>query len=75
MKSLLIPSAASLLLIILLKSADDLSTDIPKSSALLMYSKTWALFNSAFVGMHPQFRQTPPKLSFSIAVLGLTVML
>ncbi len=39
---------------------------IPKSFACLISSSTWALFNNALVGIQPQFRQTPPRLSFSI---------
>src|SRR6478752_5064552 len=36
-----------------------------------MSSYTCALFNKAFVGMQPQFKQMPPRLSFSmIAVLN-----
>src|SRR5215467_1452866 len=35
-----------------------------------MYSYTWALFSRALVGIQPQFKQIPPRLSFSmIAVL------
>ena len=34
-----------------------------------MYSNTFALFNNAFVGMHPQFKQIPPIDSFSITAV------
>ena len=37
----------------------------------MIYSKTWADFNNALVGIQPQFKQTPPNSDFStIAVFS-----
>jgi len=40
-------------------------TSIPKLPALPIRRNTSALRNRAFVGMQPQFRQTPPSCAFS----------
>ena len=43
---------------------------IPNFLECLTKSKTCAFVRSAFVGMHPQFKQTPPKCeSSTIATL------
>ncbi len=47
------------------KSIRTLSTEIPHSSDFRIMVRISAFRRSAFVGMHPQFRQTPPRRSRS----------
>ncbi|MPM08547.1 hypothetical protein SDC9_54860 [bioreactor metagenome] len=43
-------------------------TSIPKLSERLIFSKASILLTSAFVGIHPWFRQVPPSLFSSIMI-------
>ncbi len=47
------------------------SVRIPRSAAPRMSSTRFAAAMSAFDGMHPQFRQTPPSDSFSTSAVRL----
>ena len=51
---------------LLLKSTLNFSTFIPYLSACFIRLYTSAFFNSAFVGMQPQFKHIPPSLSLSM---------
>jgi hypothetical protein len=54
-------------------SIDGLPTVMPSSSAWPIFSKVLAAWMTAFDGMHPTFRHTPPMYSRSmIAVLTLS---
>ena len=54
-----------LLLMTELKSLLTSFTVKPYSFEFFRYSNTCADFNKALVGIQPQFKQTPPKFSFS----------
>ena len=50
------------------KSREAFSAETPNVPAFLTSEKTPAEWSNTLVGMHPRFKQTPPRVSFSIKV-------